>query len=142
MFVVLFVPMDDVVDGWSQCCGPNAYMVLSECFKASDCMPDQTPKEFPTTPEGFDEYDKKSRAVEVFYFPKSDDSSIKGYERYLSQEALSIVTIGTTGWSGYSDENGYWSCGFNDLTLQGKELYSLLWRLHGIKPHILTFLDT
>ena len=145
MFVVLFVPDVDGSDGlseWCQCCGPNAHMILSECFLGSDLMPVE-PVDYPTKPEEFEAYEDKIYKPERFYFPNVQDRNLGGYERYLSRHALAVVNIGSTGWSGWVEETeSCWRCSFEDLTMLGKELYNNLWRLYGVRPHILTFLDT
>ena len=53
-----------------------------------------------------------------------------------------IVTIGSTGWSGYNDSKGYWKCTYKDLLPDGKALYDSLQKLYNVRPHILTYLDT
>lgn len=57
---------------------------------------------------------------------------------------LCIMTIGSTGWSGYSDKAGtYWTCTFDDLTEEGKRLYKAIQALYpDCKLYLQTFLDT
>ena len=149
MFVVLFVPDvsgSDGLSGWSQCCGPNAYMILGECFIGSDVMPAEVGwKDYPKNHKDLDAWEAKHYKPKRFYFPNADtrNKRMNGYEKYLSQHALAVVNIGSTGWSGWNEEtDSCWRCSFDDLTMLGKELYNNLWRLYGVRPHILTFLDT
>lgn len=57
-------------------------------------------------------------------------------------DCYAIVTIGSTGWSGYNDSKGYWKCTYRDLFPDGEALYDSLQKLYKVRPHILTYLDT
>ena len=57
-------------------------------------------------------------------------------------DCYAIVTIGSTGWSGYNDSKGYWKCTYRDLFPDGEALYDSLQKLYNVRPHILTYLDT
>lgn len=79
------------------------------------------------------------------YFPHIySDDMISDLTRNASIPSLAVLTLGTTGWSGYSKEEGnYWLCTFDDLTEDGKDLYRKIEALYaGCKLHLLTVLDT
>jgi hypothetical protein len=63
---------------------------------------------------------------------------------YDSISLLSCITLGSTGWSGYSNRNGLWRCKFKDLTLEGKEFYNSTKKIYGKSGSLLlvTWLDT
>ena len=57
------------------------------------------------------------------FFPNLDrrDDPV-GIDRFLSIEHLCVLSIGSTGWSGWDGEN-YWQCQYADLTDEGKKLF-------------------
>lgn len=60
--------------------------------------------------------------------------------RYQSIPYLAIVTIGSTGWSGWHiKKEAYWSCTYNDLSDAGQGLYQSLASLY---PNCLLTLQT
>lgn len=84
---------------------------------------------------------KKLKICENKYFPElnSEEESIHdGVFRYLSSHFLTIITLGATDWS-----NSNWICKFDDLNIEGKNLYFSLQQLYPeCEIRLLTFLDT
>lgn len=119
MFVRLVV--EDVENTFMQCCGGHSNVVIYD--------------------ESFVGTDKEER----YHFPrlnrqfKSDDPY-----KYTSIPYLAILTIGSTGWSGWNEEHGYyWKCAEEDLTEKGKELLEALKALYpGCRIDLQTWLDT
>lgn len=68
----------------------------------------------------------------------------EGDARFDSIPYLAVITLGSTGWSGFSNETGNWLCRFDDLTPEGQALYRTIEALYG--PHgtlvLQTWLDT
>lgn len=64
--------------------------------------------------------------------------------RYTSGEMLACVTMGSTGWSGWSDKKEeYWRCRYDDLNEAGKGIYdSLMHAYPRGKLILVTWLDT
>lgn len=63
--------------------------------------------------------------------------------QYISRTYLAVIIMGSTGWSGYKDNNGLWQCTYDDLTEDGKQLYNSIEKLYpNCTLHLLTFLDT
>ena len=114
MTVKLVVPVP-LEDNWSQCCEVFATEPLANVLAASDSILDNTDPDY------------------HYYSGDSPSGMIPCY---------AIVTIGSTGWSGYNASKGYWKCQLEDLTEDGKHLYHRLHDLYNVKPHILTYLDT
>lgn len=92
-------------------------------------------------------YQRQQHYQKSHYFEESHIS--KHNEKYLesqirvSVEYLAVITLATTGWSGYSDLAGYWKAQYSDLTEEGKELYALIQKLYpGKIICIETLLDT
>lgn len=83
------------------------------------------------------------KEAEEYHFPFLDRDNV-GVEQIMSRDYMAVIVIGSTGWSGFSDETGrYWNCSFSDLTDDGKAFYGQLQRLYpNCQVHFLTFLDT
>lgn len=65
-------------------------------------------------------------------------------ENELSIGYYAVITLGSTGWSGFSDKKEfYWECTFEDLTEEGKAIYR---SMQALFPHsdveLQTWLDT
>lgn len=61
----------------------------------------------------------------------------------ISIPYLAVTTLGSTGWSGFSQSQGYWLCQYEDLTPEGKALYdSFKTGYPGTKVVLQTWLDT
>ncbi len=71
---------------------------------------------------------------------KEDDFS----DRYMSRGYLAILTLGSTGWSGWDNKKEeYWHCKYSNLTSEGKELYNMIQKLYvGCELELQTWLDT
>ncbi len=153
MFVKLVVVDDQPYDtsAWTVCCGVSVTDVLSESFVGDDQA--EVPGEVTDTSDLEGEallallarHDELHKAWESRHFPNLHEAepATSSIERYLSRGYLASVVLGATGWSGHSQEHGYWRCTFEDLTPQGQELYRQMQALYpGCKLHLLTFLDT
>jgi hypothetical protein len=123
MFVRLVVEEPDCFAEMA-CCGGNNWVILDE-----------------TLP----------RDVQREHFPRSEEASKSEeedarllYLKYMSIPYIAVLTIGSTGWSGWGKKTeAYWRCQFEDLTEEGKELYRSLQKLYPkSRLSLLTFLDT
>ena len=112
---------------WAQCCGVgNIYSILNECF-----MGDEN-KHYPNL---------GNRQNQAGKYKLEDNLSIP---------YLSVITLGSTGWSGSHDNKnreewlGYWNCKYSDLTEKGKQIYDLIKELYGkyAELELCTILDT
>ena len=64
-------------------------------------------------------------------------------DNHVSAPYLAVLTLGSTGWSGYSERKGYWLCRQDDLTAEGKTLYAALKAAYPQATLVLqTWLDT
>jgi len=120
--IVQLVVMDESKEGWHMCCGGGCYVMHGEAL---------------TGMTGRHRPDR--------HFPKLRDKDVDDlYEQFMSIPYLACVDLGSTGWSGYSDQNGeYWKCGYPDLTNVGQELYNLMQKLYPEGTvYLLTWLDT
>ena len=151
MFVKLVVVDDRDYDDsdWTICCGVSVSDLKSEELVGDDQLdPPALRFEEGEAPEealqALDEHDRAARAWEERHFPSLNDEAAKGHGRYLSRNYLAAVTLGNTGWSGFSDAlERYWHCTHDDLTSEGKALYASFQKLYpGCTLHLLTFLDT
>ena len=63
---------------------------------------------------------------------------------WVCPDYLCVITLGSTGWSGWNDEAGhYWKCSYDDLTSDGKALYQHILALYPEgKLTLQTWLDT
>jgi len=70
--------------------------------------------------------------------------AVTSLEKYQSEDYLAILTIGSTGWSGWDEAAGhYWECTEDNLTEGGKELIMVLRALYkGCEIELQTWLDT
>ena len=87
--------------------------------------------------------DKFSHTFPRFDLPR-DDNDYYNHSRYESILYLAVLTLGSTGWSGWDviDEK-LWVCTYEDLTEQGKGLYNSLALAYPDQKLILqTWLDT
>ena len=81
-------------------------------------------------------------SIQHQHFPwLGDDADLS---RYQSVPYLAVLTIGSTLWSGWNTEQeDYWKCTYEDLSPDGKDLYSILRRMYPEAQLILqTWLDT
>ena len=73
----------------------------------------------------------------------TDNNSVHSFLDNCSSDYLCIITLGSTGWSGWNDEAGYWKCSYDDLTSDGKALYQHILALYPEgKLTLQTWLDT
>ena len=111
------IPFDDL---WMVCCGGYNYTTLDESYQVDDLG---NPEEY--------------------HFPNINNYEGTDESRYDSVGYLAALTIGSTGWSGWNGDE-HWHCTYEDLTLEGKQLYDSLKALYGDKYQVLlqTWLDT
>jgi len=143
MFVRLVVEEKEN-KGWMVCCGGLQHIQYDECLVADDVCP--PPQRLPRNidslpPEEVDRILKETQIypVEAHHFPLLKDGS------WGSVGYLSIITLGSTGWSGWDNEtDDYWHCTYGDLTEEGRSLYDSLKNLYGedCQIYLQTWLDT
>ena len=95
MFVRLVVR--PVRKQWMVCCGGMNSIMYDECFIGDDKSND-----------------------EGFHFPYLDVDDVTF--KYNSIGYLCVITLGSTGWSGW-DGNDYFRCKYENLTPEGKVVY-------------------
>lgn len=95
------------------------------------------------------EYDEvlvgTDKGDEIFeHFPHMEDKETSTRRRLVSVDYACIITLGSTGWSGWNEEeNRTFICTYEDLTESGKELYHMIRRLYPNGTIVLqTWLDT
>ena len=87
-------------------------------------------------------------ATERLLWPRrfAEDGShrVLNPEDIFSEGCLAVVTLGSTGWSGWAeDTQKYWQCHEDDLTGVGKAIVANLRELYpGRTVHLTTWLDT
>lgn len=131
-------------DQFGMCCGASVTDLMGESFVGDDRRPKPLPPENYDSIEAVQAEQDAFNAWRAYHFPRTDDSTVEGVERYLSRDYLAAMVLGTTGWSGWHEtEDKYWECRFDDLTDEGKALYRQIEALYpGCDLHLLTFLDT
>lgn len=168
MYVQLVVcEKDDVEwdDRWMLCCGGGCTIIMGESFLGDDVHHCLTEDElFQGPPEGASHEEISAWANGLnrrnfgpagnFHFPdlyQEDAEEAKRIKEFygrigdlLSIDYHAVVTMGSTGWSGYSEKNGSWLCTYDDLTAEGKALYDSLKQLYGdtCQLYLQTWLDT
>jgi hypothetical protein len=143
MFVRLVVaPKDFSEEEWMRCCGGYNCFPYDESlifdkkdepeWPDTDIIPTEKFLEFQNQ---YNEY-QNLKTKEVF--PEIEFGGVR-----LSRDFLAVITIGSTGWSGYHEEKGVWHCTYEDLTSEGKTLFNSMQKLYpDCKVELLTFLDT
>ena len=138
------IPKDD--RDWGLCCGPGGvYAAYSGTLLGTDNK---------INSDNWDEIEKALRSdrhapshlppqrfeLEEEFFPQLRSAS----PNYSSIPLLACISLGSTGWSGYCDDKGYWRCRYEDLTEGGKQIYDALDKLYGTmtKLSLVTWLDT
>lgn len=125
------------------CSGAAVFDLLSESLIADDRRPRPEPLSGYETIQDVQAEQKAIAEWEGYHFPNIANASVGGVEQFISQGYLAAMVIGTTGWSGFHSDKGYWQCTFDDLTEEGKVLYKQIAQLYsGCDVHLLTFLDT
>lgn len=131
MFVRLVV--EDVSDpggGRSQfmaCIGGRNYVLWDEEFIGSD----------------------RSRTYEELvneikdFFPWMDDRENCIGDPDMSVGCMAVLTLGSTNWSGFKENDGYWLCRYADLSDFGKQIYDSMQQAYPeAKLTLQTWLDT
>ena len=83
-----------------------------------------------------DYYDKLERRktflTEVYFVQTVKTGEFRADEKPVSIDLRAAVTLGSTGWTGYNEEDGlYWRCRYADLTDEGRALYDTMKALYG-----------
>ena len=141
---------------WMVCCGGHQFVLYDESFIGDDVHPEPPP--WPASFEGLSReeieailHQDQNPPAEKFHFPWLEDRNKPAEEGkfredpYASGAYLCIITLGSTGWSGWNETTKEtWKCTYEDLTEQGKMLYNLIQHLYGDKGKIYlqTWLDT
>ncbi len=125
------------------CYMPWPYVLMGESYIRDDKRP-RLAFDNPKTPEDYEKELIAQEAYEAFHFPNLTDKNAEGYEKYLSKPYAASLYIGSTGWSGYSQEKqAYWYCTYGDLGETGKQLYNTIKRTYpNCKLYLQTWLDT
>lgn len=128
---------------FAMCCGAYVTDMLSESFIGDDQRPQiPAPTEY-TCVEDILKEQADYEKWKAYHFPQINDDAANPEARYQSRPYLASIVLGSAGWSGTHDEYGYWQCGLNDLTDDGRNLYRQIKALYPTgKLHLLTFLDT
>jgi hypothetical protein len=147
MFVWLVV-IPDEKESFCQCCGGIISILNSgECYQGDHDRPrPDLPDldERACTIEEIDEWQRANREYEEIHYPWINNEAEKNiYKKFLSIGYYAAILVGSTGWSGYSDEYGYWICKLEDLTEEGRELVDMIQHLYPKGKIVLqTWLDT
>ena len=149
MFIRLVVA-DTGPSAWSACSAGHQTVLYDESLLGDDVHPDKPIYGPSPTVEEINAYHSTGSPTEEFHFPylhaKRERTARQIYGsmgRYMSIPYLAALTLGSTGWSGYSDKDGYWRCTYEDLTEEGKALYNSIKALYGDNPlYLQTWLDT
>lgn len=100
---------------WMICCGGNVHILRDEILLKEE--------EHHFCYKAMSEYDRTYEQLSIRY--------------------LAAIILGSTGWSGWNEGDGYWRCKKEDLTEEGKQLYNSMGKLYpNCKIHLLTWLDT
>ena len=130
MFVRLTVEMPE---GHSACCGGQNHVIYDECLVGIDEA---------GIPASFRNPGNPLRREESRLFPRINNHEGEPEECH-SIGLAAVITLGSTGWSGYSQERGYWTCGYADLQPEGKAVYDALKSAYPEgKISLQTWLDT
>ena len=144
MFVRLVVDNINEYGGeFMVCCGGNNHVFYDESFIGTDYFPEGYDRPNFNSDEisrrEFPRLDKEVRVLEYFWKDKLFE-----LEKYMSVPYLVVMTIGSTGWSGYYEKKEqYWRASYADLTDEGKRLYNSIAEAYdGYPIHLQTWLDT
>jgi len=147
MFVRLVVaelkPQTAKEEAWSVCCGGDNFCYYDEQFLGDDVNPDLSEEDLGKLEES---------PAELLHFPRFpgrhanyDPEKQFLLDPYTSLPYLCIMTVGSTGWSGWHQgRQEYFRCRFENLTDEGKNLYQMIEKLYENKGQIYlqTWLDT
>lgn len=132
---------------WEICFGPSIYMNMSEAFVGDDKRERYSivDSNLETIEEFFEEMNKVV-AYDEYHFPYINESDLDDWQtKYGSVPYHTAIRMGTTGWSGWNEEEKhYWKCTYDDLTEDGKALYDMIKKLYGetCVLYLQTWLDT
>jgi hypothetical protein len=129
-----------------RCCGGWNRFIYDETFIGDDVHPTRTYNEIgnevdPATDFHFPFLKKRH----LDYRPRAKAAGPKmEAENFISTDYLAVLTIGSTGWSGFNKNKGeYFICKYDDLTEQGKSLYDSIKKLYPQGTiYLQTWLDT
>lgn len=75
---------------------------------------------------------RKTFLTDVYFAQTVKTGDFRPEEKSVSIDLLAAVTLGSTGWAGYNEDEGlYWRCRFTDLTEDGQALYNTMKTLYG-----------
>lgn len=143
MFVRLVV-RDRLMGDTFVCCGGSNYYIHDETLLSEDKYP-FPPEPEELTQESLADFEEREREWTTVRIPRI---GLRGHSITplddLSEPVPAVLTVGSTGWSGWSDtRKEYFTCRYEDLTDEGKALYQLMVKLY---PHcdvvLQTWLDT
>ncbi len=87
---------------------------------------------------------RRTMLAQIYYPGRVKIYDVPPTKKSLSIDYYAIVTLGSSGWVGYNREaDRYWTCSFDDLTDDGRKLYSTLQTLFGDTAYLAlqTWLD-
>ena len=113
MFVRLLVEMPH---GSMLCGGGNNHIIYDECLVGIDTTRQDDGPNLSGSP---------LRREEARLFPHLDDRNGRP-EDHHSIGLAATITLGSTGWSGYNQDQGYWTCTYGDFRTEGKAVYDAL----------------
>jgi hypothetical protein len=81
----------------------------------------------------YDRLERRKTFLTAVYFAQTvKTGDFRPEEKSVSIDLLAAVTLGSTGWAGYNEDEGlYWRCRFGDLTPDGQALYNTMKTLYG-----------
>lgn len=143
--MVVVAPLTQHADEpeFAQCCGAMVHDQLTEILVGDDMRPQ--PIWSATEQFSYDQivqYDIDMKKWKEYHYPFTEVK--ESPHEFQSIPYLASVVIASTGWSGWNTiTESSWHCTFNDLTDDGKAMYSMFQKLYpGATIHLLTFLDT
>ena len=146
MFVKLVVIDEHAIgdpDHFAKCSGAEVVDQLAEVLVGDDQMPCPCGDLDDHSIEGILKEEQQRTAWLQHHYPLIGDNSQNVFNQFMSRSYLAAMVLGSTGWSGYNEKRGYWTCGVADLSPEGKALYDLVAKLYPKATlHLLTFLDT
>ena len=122
-------------DLFGLCSGVGVYDVLTETLVGDDRRPAPVPAERFEDAESIKSNEKAYEDWKQLHFPHLNDAFMHGHEKYLSRSYLSVIVLGSTGWSGRKGgDREPWVCTVEDLTHEGKVLYHQIKALIAHQP--------
>ena len=142
MFVRLVVE-EDAQEPTLICSGGENHIMMDEYLVGTDDLQHK----YPTWQDSRRETERQR----LRHFPRLEDEHVtwesreRALNRYRSISYMAVLTLGSTGWSGYDDREpgGYWTCRYGDLTPEGRAMYDGLKATYpGARMTLQTWLDT